>query len=153
MTSAKIAAHDEPHTSLHTLLKAVEVAHEIEARQGTSNADRLVAHDHVLVQCRHEPHTRLRILPLKAVEVEEAAPSRRGTRHGAVYSHRLVAQDHVLVQCRREQRGFPGILHMHRIFEMLEAAGEPRNFDESAPVFPPSTPAMPCQGFPLTARA
>ncbi|KAJ1466731.1 hypothetical protein T484DRAFT_1756408 [Baffinella frigidus] len=147
MTSAKNAAYDEPHTSLHMLLKAVEIAHETEARQGTSDAERLVAHDQVLVQCRHEPHTHLRIRPLKAVEVEEAALSRRGTRHEAVYSHRLVAQDRVRVPC-----GFPGILHKHRIFEMLAAAGEPGNFDDSAPVFPPSTPAMPCQGFLLTAR-
>jgi hypothetical protein len=57
MTPAKNTAGDEKHTSLIQLLKAVEVAHEIEAaatRHGTSDSQRLVAHDHVLVQCRRK---------------------------------------------------------------------------------------------------
>jgi hypothetical protein len=49
----------KPHTSrLIELLKAVEVAHETQqaadTRHGTSNSQRLVAHDHVLVQRQRE---------------------------------------------------------------------------------------------------
>ena len=64
MTPPENAAHQEPHTNLTQLLKAVAVAHEIEeaapgrqdTRRETSDSQRLVAHDHVLVQCRREHH-------------------------------------------------------------------------------------------------
>jgi hypothetical protein len=64
MTPPENAAHPEPHTNLAQLLKAVAVAHEIEeaapgrqdTRHETSDSQRLVAHDHVLVQCRREHH-------------------------------------------------------------------------------------------------
>jgi hypothetical protein len=77
MTPAKNTAYDEPHTSLIQLLKAVEAAHEIEAaatgrrgtRHGTSDSQRLVAHDHVLVQGRRETHTSVLVELLEAVEV------------------------------------------------------------------------------------
>jgi len=118
----------------------VQGCHEIKARHGTSDAHRLVAHDHVLVQCHREPHTSLRIHPLKAVEVaheiEEAAPGINSTRHGTSDSHGIVAHDHVLVQFRREQSEFPDLLNMHDSFELAEGADEPASFDGSAPVFP-----------------
>ena len=57
---AKSAASHEQRTSLDQLLKAVEVAHEIEEvspgrhgnRHEASDSQRLVAHDHVLAQSR-----------------------------------------------------------------------------------------------------
>ena len=60
MMRAKNAAHDEQDTSLIRLLKAVQVAHKIEeaspgrrgTRHGTSDSQRLMAHDHVLTQSR-----------------------------------------------------------------------------------------------------
>jgi len=63
MTPPNNAACEEPHTSLIQLLKAVADAHELEeaapSRQdtphGTRDSQRLVAHDHVLVQCRRAP--------------------------------------------------------------------------------------------------
>ena len=62
MTLPKNAAYHEPQPNLIQLLKAVTVAREIEeaapgrqdTRHGTS--DSLVAHDHVLVQCRRQHH-------------------------------------------------------------------------------------------------
>jgi hypothetical protein len=90
MTPARDAARDESHTSRIQLLKAVEVAHEIEEaapeRHGswheTRDSQRLVAHDQVLVQGRRKPRTSLRIVRLlEAVEVaheiEDAGESRQ----------------------------------------------------------------------------
>jgi hypothetical protein len=56
MTSATIVAPNEQRTShLIQLLKAVEVAHEKEDDSpGTSESQRLEAHDHVLVKCLRE---------------------------------------------------------------------------------------------------
>ncbi|KAJ1472604.1 hypothetical protein T484DRAFT_1914445 [Baffinella frigidus] len=139
MTYANNAAYDKQHTSLHMLLQAVEVAHEKEAQRETSDADRLVAHDHALVQCRREPRTSLLTQLLKAGkfvhETEETAPGRRSTWHGTSDSHGIVAQDHMLVQCRREQSEFPDLLNMRDSFELAEGAEEPGTSVESAPVF------------------
>ena len=59
MMPAKNAAHDEQHTSLIRLLKAVQVAHKIEeapgrrgSRHGTSDSQHLVVNDHALAQSR-----------------------------------------------------------------------------------------------------
>ncbi|KAJ1481490.1 hypothetical protein T484DRAFT_2022284 [Baffinella frigidus] len=115
MMSAKNAAYDEPHTSLHKLLQAVKIAREPDeaalGRHGTSDAHALVAHDNVLAQCRRKPRTSVHIQLLPDVEdgreIEEAAPRRGGTLHRTSDSHRLVAHDHVLVQSRRETTVFP----------------------------------------------
>ena len=84
MTPTKNAARDESHTSRIQLLKAVEVAHEIEeaspgrrgTRHGTSDLQRLVAHDQVLVQGLRNSHTSL--LVLRLLEAGEVA---HGTEH------------------------------------------------------------------------
>ncbi|KAJ1466854.1 hypothetical protein T484DRAFT_1922003 [Baffinella frigidus] len=125
-------AKNEPHTSLFQLLKAVEVANEIEeAAPARRDSQPLVAHDHVLVQCR-EAHTSslIHLQLLKAVEVAheiEEAAVRRGD------SEPLVAHDHVLVQRRRKQRG-SDMLNQHCSFELLGRAEEIGNFEKSAPV-------------------
>jgi len=91
MTPPKNAAY---HSNLVQLLKAVAVAHEMEeaapgrqdTRHGTrdsharlpgkgmSDSRRLVAHDHVLVQCRREHHASSDILDMhRNVELPEVA--------------------------------------------------------------------------------
>ena len=82
MTPQTNAAYHEPHTNLIQLLKAVAVAREMEEaapgrqdpRHGTSDLQRLEAHDHVLVQCRREHHGFSDILDMqRSFELPEGA--------------------------------------------------------------------------------
>ena len=160
MSLANNAAYDESARSLHIqLIMAVAVANEKEeaapsrhgTQHGTSDSQRLVAHDRMIVQRRREPHKSFSQL-IKAVavahEIVEAPPSCHGTSHGMSDSQVLVAHDQVLVQRRRKHPGLADILSMHRNFERSE-----RNPATSMRWHPSSCQksirGMPCPGPPF----
>ena len=159
MSLANNAAYDESPRSLHIqLIMAVAVANEKEeaapgrhsTQHGTSDSQRLVAHDRMIVQRRREPHKSFSQL-IKAVavahEIVEAPPSCHGTSHGMSDSQVLVAHDQVLVQRRREHRGHADNLNMHRSFERLET--NPETSMRGHPLScQKNTRAMPCPGPP-----